>query len=155
MNESTDYKKPRILPMAWLLIAIAAMFVLDRFLPLAELPAALSGLPLWLSLAPGVILIFLAMRLFVRAKTNAIPFSESTTLVTTGIYRFTRNPMYLGMSLFLAGAALKFGSYGACLPVPLFIWVIHRQFILNEEKFLTGIYGEEFTRYRKKVRRWI
>ena len=82
MNESTDYKKPRILPMAWLLIAIAAMFVLDRFLPLAELPAALSGLPLWLTLAPGVILIFLAMRLFVRAKTNAIPVTGKAFILT-------------------------------------------------------------------------
>ncbi len=92
---------------------------------------------------------------FRRAKTGIVPFSKSTTLVTTGIYRYTRNPMYLGMVVFLAGLAVKLGSLGAWIPIPAFIAIVQQQFIRNEEIFLTAIYGDAFRIYQEKVRRWL
>jgi len=155
VTNTPEYKKPRIVPVAWLLIAATAMVFLNFKLPLVELTPGLSGVPIWLLLGPGSILLIWSAHKFAKAGTGVMPFSESTKLITTGIYRFTRNPMYLGMALFLAGGALKLGSLGAWIPVPLFIWVIDHQFIRNEEIFLTGIYGDEYRDYLKKVRRWI
>jgi protein-S-isoprenylcysteine O-methyltransferase Ste14 len=63
--------------------------------------------------------------------------------------------MYLGMALILAGGALKLGSLGAWIPVPVFMAIIQNQFIRNEEIFLTAIYGDEFKQYCQHVRRWI
>jgi len=155
MTEPTDFKKPRILPVAWLVIAALAMVALDKILPLMEVLPQLKGMPTWLLLGPGSILLLWSALKFASAKTGVMPFSESTQLITTGIYRFTRNPMYLGMSLFLAGGALKLGSLGAWLPVPMFVWIIQRNFIIQEEIFLTGIYGDEYREYMRKVRRWL
>lgn len=155
MTETTNYKKPRIVPVAWLAIAAGLMIFLDYAMPLLHVTPGLADVPLWLLLGPGSILLFWSALKFARAKTGVMPFSDSTKLITTGIYRFTRNPMYLGMSLVLAGGALKLGSLGAWIPVPLFMLVIHHQFIRNEEIFLTGIYGEEYREYMRRVRRWI
>ncbi|MGH8034486.1 MAG: methyltransferase family protein [Lysobacterales bacterium] len=152
---SFGFRKPRIFPPIWLIIAIAAMYALNRWLPLAQLNTPMTSWSSWLLFAPGLAIDFIAVGGFRRAKTGAIPFSESTALVTTGLYRFTRNPMYLGMALILAGVALKMGSLGAWISMPLFVWVIHRQFILNEEIFLAAIYGDEYRQYCQRVRRWI
>ena len=84
-----------------------------------------------------------------------MPFDEATTLVTGGSYRFTRNPMYLGMVLILLGAALGRGSLGAFLPIPAFVWVIRRQFVLPEERFLEEAFGDAYRAYKQRVRRWI
>jgi len=56
--------------------------------------------------------------------------------VTNGVYRFTRNPMYLGMALILVGAALLFGTLTTLLPIPMFLWIIQGNFIRGEERFL-------------------
>jgi len=149
------FKKPRIFPPFWLAIALLAMFALDRWLPLAQLtPWFTSGIA-WLLLLPGLAITLVASNGFRRAKTGIVPFSKSTALVTTGIYRYTRNPMYLGMVVFLAGLALKLGSVGAWIPIPVFITIVQRQFIRNEEIFLTAIYGESFRAYQENVRRWL
>jgi protein-S-isoprenylcysteine O-methyltransferase Ste14 len=62
--------------------------------------------------------------------------------------------MYLGMALVLAGLAIKMGSLGSWLPVPVFVAIIQHQFIRNEEIFLTAIYGDEYRQFCQKVRRW-
>jgi len=149
------FRKPRIFPPFWLAFALLAMFALDRWLPLAQLtPSFTSGFA-WLLLLPGLVITLVASNGFKRAKTGIVPFSKSTTLVTGGIYRFTRNPMYLGMVVFLAGLALKLGSLGAWIPIPVFIAIIQHQFIRNEETFLSAIYGDAFRAYQEKVRRWL
>lgn len=149
------FKKPRIFPPVWLLIAALAMYALHRWLPLIQLYETLRGGWTFLLFLPGLILALIAIYGFRKAKTGAVPFSKSTTLVTDGVYRFTRNPMYLGMALLLAGLAIKLGSLGAWLPIPLFVAIIQRQFIVNEEIFLTAIYGDQYRQFCQKVRRWL
>jgi protein-S-isoprenylcysteine O-methyltransferase Ste14 len=84
-----------------------------------------------------------------------VPFEKSTTLVTGGWFRMTRNPMYLGLTLILAGVALIDGTLGALLPLPVFVGILHFRFIRAEEHFLEGIFGEQYRSYRMQVRRWI
>ncbi|MDZ4728796.1 MAG: isoprenylcysteine carboxylmethyltransferase family protein [Xanthomonadales bacterium] len=149
------FKKPRIFPPVWLLLCVSAMFALDRWLPLIQFYPRLSGWPSWLMVAPGLALILIAANGFKRAKTGVVPFSKSTALVTDGVYRYTRNPMYLGMALILAGIATKLGSLSAWLPVISFVFIIQRQFIRNEEIFLTAIYSDDYREFIQKVRRWL
>jgi protein-S-isoprenylcysteine O-methyltransferase Ste14 len=63
--------------------------------------------------------------------------------------------MYLGMALILGGIAIRMGSAAAWLPVIFFVFIIQRQFVRNEEIFLTAIYGDDFREYCQKVRPWI
>jgi protein-S-isoprenylcysteine O-methyltransferase Ste14 len=147
--------KPRLYPLAWLLIALFAIFALDRWLPLTELiPAPFHWLGM-IFIIPGVLILLYSGASFIKAKSGLLPFSEATTLVTGGLYRYTRNPMYLGMVLFLLGVALYLGSLSVLIPVAAFGWIIDRQFIKNEEIFLAGIFGDEFKEYKKRVRRWV
>jgi len=155
MNVPAEFKKPRIYPPVWLVIALVSMFAFDRWLPLMESDVSLPRLLPWVVMACGLAVVLSAWLGFRRAKTGIVPFSESTALVTSGIYRVTRNPMYLGMVLVLAGIALKLGSLGAWIPIPLFVLIIQHRFIRNEEIFLAGIYGDEYRDFMTRVRRWI
>ncbi len=149
------FKKPRIFPPFWLLFALITMVVLHRWAPLLQFYEPLAGGWSFLLFVPGLILTLIAVWGFKKAKTGVVPFSKSTTLVTGGVYRYTRNPMYLGMALILGGLAIKLGSLGAWLPIPLFVAIIQHQFIRAEEIFLNAIYGDQYQQFCQRVRRWI
>ena len=144
----------RVLPPIWMVIALLATYVLDRWLPIVEIvpwPWILAGVPL---IVLGIAMSASSAGAFRRAGTPVIPFEASTTLVLRGWYRVTRNPMYLGLALALAGVGVLQGSLGALLPLPAFIAILHFRFILGEERFLEGIFGEEYRAYKSRVRRW-
>ena len=103
----------------------------------------------------GIVMSAAGSSAFRRAGTAVVPFERSTVLVTNGLYRFTRNPMYLGLVLSLVGVAILLGSFGAWLPLPIFIWILQTQFINGEERFLEEIFGAPYLDYKKRVRRWL
>lgn len=108
-----------------------------------------------LPLAGGSVLIGISLGLFRRAKTRPEPWQPSTMLVISGIYRYTRNPMYLGMLLVYLGLAFAFKSLIPLLLVPLVIAIIHGYVIRREEAYLLEKFGEEYSRYQSEVRPWI
>jgi protein-S-isoprenylcysteine O-methyltransferase Ste14 len=152
---SKKFKKPRSYPLAWAVLALLAIIVLDRWFPLQQLVAPPFNMASSLFTVPGLAILLQSGMSFIKAKTGLLPFSETTSLVTTGSYRFTRNPMYLGMVLLLLGMAVFLGSLSALFPVLIFAWIIDRNFIRNEEIFLEEIFGEDYLGYKKQVRRWI
>ena len=103
----------------------------------------------------GLLLIGTALGLFRRVGTRPEPWEASSALVTGGIYRFTRNPMYLGMALAAAGVAVFFESLVAAVLLAGVIVVIDRWVVAREEAYLVRRFGDEFDAYRKRVRRWI
>ena len=103
----------------------------------------------------GVAIAAQGSRLFARAGTNLIPFTESTALVTTGVFAYSRNPMYTGMVLTLAGTALIMNGWSPWLVVVLFTAIIRGFFIRTEEKLMEQTFGEAYVDYRNRVRRWI
>ncbi len=90
-----------------------------------------------------------------RTTVNPVNPSASSSLVTHGIYRFTRNPMYLGFLLILIGWALFLSSALALALVPLFVLYMNRFQIIPEERTLLRIFGHAFMAYRCGVRRWL
>ena len=145
----------RIIPPAWLLISLIVMTGLHFYLPVARIiegPWSYLGAAL---IVIGIIVSATGAGMFRRAGTPVKPFERSTTLVTQGIYRFTRNPMYLGLLLVLIGAAIAFGTLSPWLPIPVFFLIVRTQFVRGEEEFLEGIFGAEYLAYKKRVRRWL
>ena len=145
----------RVLPPIWLLLGLAASYALDRWLPLATVlpvPWNLAGLAL---LILGSVMSVMSAGAFRFAGTPLMPFEPSTRLVTGGWFRLTRNPMYLGLVLVQAGVGMLEGTFGALLPLPVLASILHFRFVRGEERFLEGIFGEEYRSYRGRVRRWL
>ena len=94
---------------------------------------------------------------FRRAKTtmNPIKASAASSLVTSGVYRYTRNPMYLGLSVTLMAWAVFLSNLLALVAVPLFVLYISRFQIRPEERVLSSLFGAEYAAYKQRVRRWL
>ena len=102
----------------------------------------------------GVVCIAAALGRFGAAGTPAEPWKPTRALAISGIYCWTRNPMYLGMALLLLAAGVGFASLGVIALFPLVILVIDRRVIAREERYLVGLFGAEYTDYCARVRRW-
>ncbi|MDY7395110.1 isoprenylcysteine carboxylmethyltransferase family protein [Aureibaculum sp. 2210JD6-5] len=111
----------------------------------------------WVFIILGLSIGLTAVFSFRKAKTSVDPLhpSKASQLVTSGLYRYTRNPMYLAMLFGLIAIFFKFGNYYNIAIVMLFIWYITTYQIKPEEKVLIEIFGDDFTNYCKKTRRWI
>ena len=106
-------------------------------------------------IAAGIALAALGARQFARYGTSPHPFLESTALVVDGPFRFTRNPMYLGMIVVLLGVATLSGAATPVLAIPTFVWIITTRFIVKEERLMTDRFGRTYLDYKDRVRRWI
>ncbi len=148
-------KTKKILPPTVLLAAFAVMFTLHFLFPLAEIVTGdwrlLGILPLAIALTVDI----LTDKTFQQAKTTIKPFEESSTLVTNGFYAYSRNPMYLGFVLMLAGSAIILGTLLPWLVVIVFASLMDRIYIRVEERMLAQTFGAEWQTYKKKTRRWL
>ena len=90
-----------------------------------------------------------------RAGTNVEPWHPTTALVTGGVYRFTRNPIYLGMAVGQLGIAICGASFGAALMIVPAVIIIQTQVIAREETYLEAKFGQSYRDYKARVRRWI
>ncbi len=148
-------KTPRIVPPVYFFGTLLAMAALHYLVPLKQLvygPARYAGVVL---VVAGIGIAAVAAASFARAGTPLVPFRTSTALVTSGPFRFTRNPMYLGMAVALCGLAVLLGSLTAFLPIPFFVWLIDAVFIRREERFMEELFGDEYLAYKDRVRRWL
>jgi protein-S-isoprenylcysteine O-methyltransferase Ste14 len=142
-------------PIAWAL-AIVAGLALNWLMPLPFMPDAVPAG--WL----GAIVFALAFALFVwaavtmtRAGSNVPTNMPTTTIVETGPYGFTRNPIYLGMMVGLVGLAIGFDSLWLLLTLVPFALVIHYGVVVREEAYLERKFGDVYLGYRSRVRRWL
>ena len=144
-----------IYPPVWLLFGIIAIFACNELYPGLRFTSLAGQLLGGLLILIGLFLLVSANGLFQRAGTGVIPFRNVTSLVTTGLYRFTRNPMYLGMVAVLLGCAITVGAATALLVPLMFLVIIELRFIRPEEEMLRGLFPEEYPAYCEQVRRWI
>ena len=105
----------------------------------------------------GLIIILSAIILFKKYQTTITPLnpSNATKLITDGIYKFSRNPMYLGLLLVLLGISIMINLTGGFFLIPLFILYLNLFQIVPEESAMVDLFKEEFLDYKKNVRRWI
>ena len=105
----------------------------------------------------GLSILILAVSLFKKQKTtvNPIKIENASFLVTSGIFEYSRNPMYLGMALILLGLALMFNLVGGTLFTLLFTIYITKFQIKPEEEVMERLFGEDFLQYKKNVRMWL
>ena len=110
-----------------------------------------------LVLIMGLACVLPSFRLFARYKTTINPLkpSDATALVTEGMYRYSRNPMYLGLLLITIASTIWFGTWLGIIINIVFIFLINFLQIIPEEEALLEIFGEEYEEYKKNVRRWI
>lgn len=145
----------RPLPPVYFLCALLLMVFLDRDYPMALLvtaPLNYGGIPfiaLGLGISAGGAL------LFHQAGTPVVPFEPARALVTAGLYRFSRNPMYLGLVIILGGVWLLLGTLTPLLVPPAFFVLLQRAFVRREERILEQTFGDEYRDYRRRVRRWL
>lgn len=143
------------LPPTCLFVSILIMVALHFLLPILKIipfPWNLLGaIPVALGLASSLI----ADEAFKKHYTTVRPFEQPTTLITSGVFRISRNPMYLGFVLILVGIAIFMGSLAPYPVIPVFATFVDRVFIVDEEKMLYAAFGENWLEYKKKVRRWL
>jgi protein-S-isoprenylcysteine O-methyltransferase Ste14 len=148
-------KIPRLPPLLLVLVLAITMLVLDRALPLFRVlqpPIAYLGAA---PAALGVLIVLISAGLFRFRKTTINPFGEPAVMVQDGFYRFSRNPMYLGMLLVLTGVGLWLGNVLASLLAPAFVVIMTRWYIVREEQLLENRFGEVYRAYCARVRRWV
>ena len=155
MTAATTVRPTRLLPPFYFLLTVGLMIVLDRWAPGGRWltrPRTLAGA---LPFGVGLGFMIATMQTFRRHQTTIKPFQVSTTLVTGGPFRVSRNPIYLGMVLMLLGTAVFLGSVTPLFLVALFTLWIQVRFILIEETHLTEQFGDTYRSYQASVRRWV
>ncbi len=144
------------IPPVWLFLALVITWWIAQLQPAAlslggPIPSLLGGL----LVGGGVVLILLAAAEMRKQRTTIVPHMEAAKLVTSGIFKRSRNPIYLGDTLVLAGLALRWEAPVALLLVPLFMGTITQRFIVPEENRLRVKFRADFARYCQNTRRWV
>ena len=145
----------KIVPPLYLLVCLIIMTLLHWLLPVSQLLESAWRFGAVVVLLAGLLTIIFAARLFHRLETPIRPFEQPQLLVTQGLFAYSRNPMYLGMVIFLIGYAVILGSLTPWLVIPVFVWLIQERFIKVEETGLEQAYGDTYRHYQQRVRRWL
>ena len=146
---------PRIPPPIYFLIGLIAMILLSSFVPIGR----------WLHFPwryIGIIIMVLGFSLslgsgmfFRKLGTNPRPGTRATLIVTKGPFKYTRNPMYLGLITMLIGTSILLGTFSPLIVIPIIFLILHTQFVLREEKWMAEWFGEPYLEYKKKTPRWL
>jgi protein-S-isoprenylcysteine O-methyltransferase Ste14 len=145
----------RVIPPVYFFVTLLLMFALHYFFPIKAFTFPFMSYFAGFLIVLGFAFVLWSAFLFGKVGTPIRPFQETTQLVKGGMYRVTRNPMYLGLSVILIGIAFLLGSVSPFIPIPFFIWLIHNLFIIQEELILEENFGDEYIEYKLSVRRWL
>lgn len=137
-------------PPAWLVVFLVLSWSIGKVWPMPRLTA--TGLAM---LGLGVVLVLAAAIQMWRERTTFIPRGQPRALVSSGIFAMSRNPIYLGDALILAGLSLYWGALPGLVLVAAFVALINRRFITGEETVLRRTFGQAFDDYCQRTRRWL
>ena len=150
-----DHASVKIHPPILLLIHIFAAFLLKWLFPL---PFAFPKILVWLGyllILAGLGLAFSAAGQFMRVHTTLDPHGSTTEIITSGPYRFSRNPIYLSFVCLLIGFLFIFGSYWGLILSPVLMVSLSQLVIKHEETYLEKKFEDMYTSYKSRVRRWL
>ena len=139
-------------------VCVLGAWIAQWAMPLALLPPGFGALRITLSIllfGAFVGLGVLAVRELVRGGSSPNPYSPSGALITSGVYRWTRNPIYVGDLAFVAGLAIALSSVWYVVATLLLFVLLHYGVVRREERYLAGKFGSAYDDYRRQVRRWL
>ncbi len=144
------------IPPIWLLGAACLAWFQAQHLSFGlSLEGWLTDLASGVLIGGGIVLAVLAVVEFRRHRTTVMPHQTPSSMVQSGIFKRSRNPIYLGDVLILTGLILRFDAVLSLVLVPIFVWILERRFIEPEEDRLRRKFRADFARYAQKTRRWI
>lgn len=149
--------KLRIPPPVVAFVSALIMWLLTDQFPAAKVAVPYGAYIGGIFIAVGVTIDLVSVLAFLKAKTTVTPLKpeKASQLVTSGFYRFSRNPMYLGMLFILVGVAIWFGSLANIVILASFVAYITAFQIKPEETRLEQLFGADYRDYRQQVRRWL
>lgn len=143
-------------PLFYVIIFLISIFTQNRF-PLSKTfwETDMAFIPGVIFIIVGVAMLLPALFKFLKTKNTLITIKPAKSLQTSGIYAFSRNPMYTGLLSLYIGIACFKGNLWTFMFVPIVILIVTKFVIVKEEHYLGRAFGSEYINYRKKVRRWI
>jgi protein-S-isoprenylcysteine O-methyltransferase Ste14 len=143
-------------PLLYVLVFLAAVFIQKKIsidnsifhLQIAKISGALF-------LIVSLFFMVTSLRQFFISKNTLIPIKPATSLQTYGIYKITRNPMYVSLALVYLGISCFVGNWWNIILFPLLLLIVQEYIIKREEKYLLRRFGKEYIIYKTKVRRWL
>ena len=144
-------------PPVYMFLAIIGMHYGALFLPFLSFQFAEQFLLSYAFALFGIFILALTVLRYFRRRTTIQPnkLDQMSTLVTDGVNRYSRNPMYLAMLLLILSAGLYWGTFLVLIAAPAFVLVINKMQIEPEEEALEAIFGQEYLDYKQRVRRWM
>ncbi|HMF72321.1 MAG TPA: isoprenylcysteine carboxylmethyltransferase family protein [Flavitalea sp.] len=144
-----------LMPDGYFVILLAMSILFDSIFPIVKIifyPYSLIGIIL---IIIGLSLTFVANFILLKKKTSIKPLEKPSELIISGPFKFSRNPIYLGMALILFGVEIVLGWLSPFLFPIMFVIIINKSFIPIEENNLEKLFGGKYLDYKKRVRRWI
>jgi protein-S-isoprenylcysteine O-methyltransferase Ste14 len=135
--------------------AFALGLVVQHLYPVSLLPNEVFAVPAIVCVMVSVALMAWCVRTFRLAKTSLIPVKPTTALVTDGPFRFSRNPMYLGLTLLYLGIALWLNAFWVVVMLLPLLLIVQSYVIVREERYLERRFGKKYLQYKGRVRRWL
>ena len=151
----SNMNKIKFYPPLLTLLLIMTMLALHYTLPQPLLISPPFNALGFVLIAGGVSMNLWSAWWFKNNQTTIDPHGNAIYLAQEGLYRVSRNPMYLGMFITLLGVSIYLGSLVSFLAPPLFVWIVTLRFISREEQALLDCFGDEYVQYKARVRRWI
>jgi protein-S-isoprenylcysteine O-methyltransferase Ste14 len=155
MNSHKDHADVKIHPPILTLLFIAIAYVAKWSIPIAFVVPNVLRLIGFALVVIGFLCGVAAFMAFRKARTTLDPHGQVSVIVTAGIYRFTRNPIYLGFLLMLIGFPLNSGNFWGILLAPVFVMSMNSLVIEKEEAYLETKFKDVYTSYKSRVRRWL
>lgn len=155
MSDKKDHADVKIHPPVLTLIFLLLAYFGKKIIPLP------FAVPNWLQtfgfimVVAGFLLAVAALREFRKVKTTVNPHGSVTTIISSGIFGFTRNPIYVGLISIALGFPLYFNTYWGVILTPILILCFNKLVIEHEEAYLEEKFGETYTSYKSRVRRWL
>ncbi len=155
-DENSNTDNPGVVAPPPLIYAgtLVAGLLLNRLYPTAFLPRGLSRLLGPAMIFGGIGIGMLGFREMRRVETNVSPYKPATAIVDAGPYQFTRNPLYVGMTLMYCGISALSNALAPILLLPGVLAVMRKGVIEREERYLERKFGDEYLSYKTRVRRW-
>ncbi len=155
MSEHKDHADVKIHPPVLTVIHIAIAYIAKWTIPISFVVSNILRNVGFSLVVIGFLLGLGAFLEFRKARTTILPHGSVSSIVTSGVYRFTRNPIYLGFALMLIGFPLNSGTYWGLILAPVFIVTFNSLVIEREEAYLERKFGDVYTSYKSRVRRWL